>query len=147
MKSVARFLLLMGMLIGVIITPALDRIADAAQPPIRIAFIPYENPEQLIDNVRPAVQFLEKQLGRKIKYFITLSYSSAVEALSSGKADISFMAPLPYILAHGQTGAQILLGEIYNGKTYYQSKIYVRKDSGIKTLAVEFADIDSGDAA
>jgi phosphonate transport system substrate-binding protein len=118
-----------------IIAPAPARAAKSGQPPLRIAFIPSENPEQLIDNLLPAVRFLEKRLGRKIKYFITLSYSSAVEALNAEKADISFMSPLPYILANKQTGAEVILGEIYQGKSYYQSKIFVRRDSGIKSLA------------
>ncbi len=135
MKAAARIVVLAALSAGMIIAPAASRAAEPKQPPLRIAFIPYENPEQLIDNVRPAVRFLERRLGRKIRYFITLSYSSAVEALNSGKADISFMSPLPYVLAHGQTGAVAILGEIYNGKSYYQSRIFVRKDSGIKSLA------------
>ena len=114
--------------------------SDAAEnekgsAPLRIALIPFENPEQLLDNVQPAIRFLEKEMEKKIRYFITLSYSSAVEALNAGKADISFMSPLPYVLANAQTGAEAILGEIYNGKDYYHSKIFVRKDSGIKTLA------------
>ena len=109
--------------------------AEKGKPPLRIAFIPFENPEQLIDNVRPAIVFLEKEMGQKIRHFITMNYSAAVEALTAGRADISFMSPLPYVLAHDQTGAKAILGEIYNGKTYYYSKIFVRKDSGIKSLA------------
>ncbi len=135
MRFVARIVILTALLAGMIAAPATARAAAKEQAPLRIAFIPYENPEQLIDNVRPAVRFLEKRLDRKIKFFITLSYSSAVEALNAGKADISFMSPLPYILANKQTGAEAILGEIYRGKSYYQAKIFVRKDSGIKTLA------------
>ncbi len=135
MKAVFRIAVLAALLAGMIIAPAPARAAKSGQPPLRIAFIPSENPEQLIDNLRPAVRFLEKRLGRKIKYFITLSYSSAVEALNAEKADISFMSPLPYILANKQTGAVAILGEIYKGKSYYQSKIFVRRDSGIKSLA------------
>lgn len=135
MRFVARIVILTAILAGMLAIPATARAAAKEQAPLRIAFIPYENPEQLIDNVRPAVNFLEKRLGRKIKFFITLSYSSAVEALNAGKADISFMSPLPYILANKQTGAEAILGEIYRGKSYYQAKIFVRKDSGIKSLA------------
>jgi phosphonate transport system substrate-binding protein len=122
------------------VSPEIVQNATAAKidpklPPLKIAFIPFENPEQLVDNVGPAIAFLEKQLGRKIRHFTTLNYSSAVEALNAGKADISFMSPLPYVLVNAQTGAQAILGEIYNGKSYYHSKIFVRKNSGIKTLA------------
>jgi ABC-type phosphate/phosphonate transport system substrate-binding protein len=78
------------------VSPEIVQNATAAKidpklPPLKIAFIPFENPEQLVDNVGPAIAFLEKQLGRKIRHFTTLNYSSAVEALNAGKADISFM--------------------------------------------------------
>ncbi len=109
--------------------------AIAANQSLRVALVPLENPERLIDGVKPVMAFLEKQMGRKIRYFITLNYSAAVEAMNAGKVDISFMSPLPYVLANKQAGAQVILGEIYNGKPYYFAKIFVRKDSGIKTLA------------
>ena len=102
---------------------------------LRVAFIPLENPEKLISNVKPAMDFLEKEMGRKIRYFITLNYSAAVEAMISKKADVSFMSPLPYVLANKYSGVEAVLGEIYDGKSYYYSRIFVRKDSGIKKLS------------
>ncbi len=114
---------------------SMGSIAAESKPPLRIAFIPFQNPEQLIDNVRPAIVFLERKMAHKITYVITMNYSAAVEALNANRADISFMSPLPYVLAHSQTGAEAILGEIYNGKAYYHSRIFVRKKSGIKSLA------------
>jgi len=102
--------------------------------PLNVALVPVSNPEKLIDGVRPAMRFLEKEMGQKIRHFITLNYSAAVEAMASGKADISFMPPLPYVLAHHRTGAEVILGELYKGKSYYYANIFVRKDSGIKKL-------------
>ena len=102
---------------------------------LRVAFIPLENPEKLISNVRPAMNFLEKEMGRKVRYFITLNYSAAVEAMISKKADVSFMSPLPYVLANKYSGVEAVLGEVYDGKPYYYSRIFVRKESGIKRLS------------
>ena len=102
---------------------------------LKIVFIAYENPEQLIENVRPVVDYLEKNLGRKIKYFVATDYASVVEALRNETADVGFMGPLQYVMAHGHTGAHPILGEIYNGKSTYVSRIFVRKDSGIKNLS------------
>lgn len=102
---------------------------------IRVAFIPQENPEKLISSVKPAMDFLEKEMGRRVRYFITLNYSAAVEAMISKKADVSFMPPLPYVLAHRHAGVEAVLGEIYEGRPYYHSRIFVRKDSGIKNLS------------
>lgn len=109
--------------------------AHAADRELRVAFIPLENPEKLISNVKPAMGFLEKEMGLKVSYFITLSYSAAVEAMISKKADVSFMSPLPYVLANKYSGVEAVLGEIYDGKPYYYSKIFVRKNSGIKKIS------------
>jgi phosphonate transport system substrate-binding protein len=113
---------------------ALAGPVPAAQP-LRVALVPIANPDRFIDGVKPAMRFLEKQIGRKIRYFITLNYSAAVEAMSAGRADISFLPPLPYVLARSQAGVEVILGEIYRGKNYYHSKIFVRRDSGIKNLS------------
>ena len=111
------------------------RRVDPTLEPLRITFIPYENPEKLIDNIKPALSFLEGEMGRPIKHFVMLDYSAAVEALAGGEADVSFLSPLPYVLTHARTGAIAVLGEVYAGRPYYYSKIFVRKDSGIRTLA------------
>ena len=107
----------------------------AVENELRVAFIPLENPEKLISNVKPAMNFLEKEMGHKVRYFITLNYSAAVEAMISKKADVSFMSPLPYVLANKFSGVEAVLGEIYDGKPHYYSRIFVRKDSGIKKLS------------
>mgnify|MGYP001582749317 CR=1 FL=1 len=107
---------------------------DPSLPPLRIALIPLENPERLIDDVQPAMTFLQQSLRRRIEYRVTLDYSTAVAAMSSGEADVSFMSPLPYVLAHQQTGAKAVLGEVYAGRPWYVSKIFVRRESGISSI-------------
>ena len=103
-------------------------------PPLRIAFIPTTNPDQLIEDVRPAVRYFEQQLGRPVRSYVMLDYSAAVEALRADKVDITFMSPLPYVLAHQMGAADALLGEVYRGRTTYRAKIFVRRDSGIRKL-------------
>ena len=122
--------LMMGLSIGLGVARAK---ADQA-PPLKIVFIAYENPDQLVDDVRPVVRYLEGQLNRKIRYFVATDYAGVVEALRNQTADMGFMGPLQYVLTHDQSGAYPILGEIYNGKATYTSKIFVRRDSGIKKV-------------
>jgi phosphonate transport system substrate-binding protein len=120
---------------GILLTLALALAPTAqASEPLRIAFIAYENPDQLIEDVRPVVAYLEKALDRPIQHFVATDYAAVVEALKGGTADVGFMGPLQYVLAHRQAGAVPLLGEIYSGSPVYHSRIFVRKDSGIRTL-------------
>ncbi len=101
---------------------------------LKIVFIAYDNPEQLIDNVKPVVAYLEEQLGMDVKHFVATDYAGVVEALRNETADMGFMGPLQYIMTHEQAGAIPILGEVYNGQSWYMSRIFVRKDSGIKSL-------------
>ena len=107
--------------------------ASAAE--LKVVFIAYENPNQLLENVKPVVSYLENELGVKVKAFPATDYAAVVEALRHGTADAGFMGPLQYVLAHQEAGARPILGEIYDGSATYVSRIFVRKDSGIKSLA------------
>ncbi len=109
--------------------------AVAAATPLRIAFIAYENPNQLLENVEPVVAYLERRLGRPIMPFVATDYAGVVEALRNDTADVGFMGPLQYVIAHREAGARAILGEVYNGSATYVSQIFVRKDSGIGSLA------------
>lgn len=114
---------------------ALPAPPAAAAEPLRIVFIAYENPNQLLENVQPVVEYLEERLQRPVKHFVATDYAGVVEALRNETADAGFMGPLQYVIAHDQAGAYPILGEVYAGSPTYVSRIFVRKDSGIATLA------------
>jgi len=107
----------------------------AADPPLVLAFIPQENPEKLIGDIAKITGYLRRELGREVKGYVTQDHAAAVEALAAGKADVSFMGALPYVLARARAGAEVVLSEVYRGKPYYSGAIFVRRDSGIGELA------------
>ena len=98
---------------------------------LTIAFIPQENPEKLIGDIRVITAYLGREMGFPVRGFVTQDHAAAVEALTAASADISFMGALPYVLARAQNGAEVLLSEVYRGKASYAGAIFVRKDSGI----------------
>jgi phosphonate transport system substrate-binding protein len=112
-----------------------SRPRAAAQGPLRLAFIPQENPEKLLDDVTVISDWLAAEIGVPVEGVVTFDHAAAIEALRSGSADISFMGALPYVLAHDQMGAEVLLSEIYRGKPSYVARIFVRRDSGIEKVA------------
>jgi phosphonate transport system substrate-binding protein len=107
----------------------------AAEEPLKLAFIPQENPEKLLGDIDLITEFLTSEIGRPVEGYVTLDHAAAVEALRSGSADISFSGALPYVLAHDQVGAEVLLSEVYRGSPTYVARIFVRKDSSIDGLA------------
>ena len=114
---------------------ALTGVARSADRPLTLAFIPQENPEKLIGDIGVITGYLERELSRKVKGFVTHDHAAAVEALAAEQADISFMGALPFVMAQAHTGAQILLSEIYRGKPHYAGAIFVRGDGPIRKLS------------
>tara|TARA_E500000318_G_scaffold107065_2_gene115848 strand:+ start:731 stop:1606 length:876 start_codon:yes stop_codon:yes gene_type:complete len=102
---------------------------------LRLAFIPQENPEKLLGDIKAITGWLSEQIGVPVKGFVTIDHAAAVEALRNRDADISFMGALPFVLAETEIGAVPLLSEVYRGTPSYTGRIFVRRDSGIHALA------------
>ena len=102
---------------------------------LRLAFIPQENPEKLLGDIKVICDWLSQAMAMPVEGFVTIDHAAAVEALRYGDADISFMGALPFVLAEAEIGAVPLLSEIYRNSPSYTGRIFVRRDSGIKTLA------------
>ena len=124
-----------------------DAVSDSEKAkPLVLAFIPQENPEKLIGDIKVITDYLQKEMDMPVKGFVTQDHAAAVEALRNGDADISFMGGLPYVLAHDLIGAEVILSELYRGSPTYRGRIFVRRDSGVKKLedlrgkSIAFAD-------
>jgi len=108
---------------------------DETKPPLRISFISYANPQQVATDSATICRYLEPYLGIPVRGFVSTDYGSSIEAMRYDQADLAFVDPLAFMMAHEQIGARPLLLEIYaKGKPVYHSFIWVRRDSGIKTL-------------
>ena len=108
--------------------------AAAADRPFVLAFVPQENPEKLIGDVRAIDAYLEVAMGRRVETRVTADHAAAVESLAAGTADIAFMGALPYVMARERIGAAALLSEVYRGKPSYSGAVFVRRGSGIAGL-------------
>lgn len=106
----------------------------AQSAPLRLAFIPQENPEKLLGDIEAITGWLSQEIGVPVEGFVTIDHAAAVEALRNGDADISFMGALPFVLAEAQIGAVPLLSEVYRDAPTYTGRVFVRRDSGITTL-------------
>ena len=107
----------------------------AQETSLRLAFIPQENPYKLLGDIAAITGWLADQIGVPVEGFVTIDHAAAVEALRNGDADISFMGALPFVLAEAEIGAVPLLSEVYRDAPSYTGRIFVRRDSGIETLA------------
>ncbi len=110
-------------------------LVDPKAEPLKIAFISYANPQQVIEDIKPVVAYLERYAGVPVKGFVTLDYGSSVEAMRNKHADLAFVDPLAFMMAHEQIEVTPLLLEVYyGGQPTYYSNIWVRRDSGMTKL-------------
>ncbi|WP_068117677.1 phosphate/phosphite/phosphonate ABC transporter substrate-binding protein [Tropicimonas marinistellae] len=102
---------------------------------LRLAFIPQENPQKLLGDIEAITGWLSGEIGVPVEGFVTIDHAAAVEALRNGDADISFMGALPFVLAEAEIGAVPLLSEVYRNAPSYTGRVFVRRDSGVESLA------------
>ena len=102
---------------------------------IKMGFVPLKNSEKLVEDLKPISDYLSERLGVKVEAFTASNYIGVVEGLCSGSVDFGIIPPFSSLLAQKQSSAKpILTSKGKTGKPGYTAELYVRKDSGIKSL-------------
>ena len=102
---------------------------------IKMGFVPLKNSEQLVEDVKPIADYLSQKMGVKVEAFTASNYIGVVEGIGSGSVDFGIIPPFSAVLAQKQSNAKPLLtSKGKSGKSGYTAELYVRKDSGIKSL-------------
>ncbi len=105
-----------------------------AQPTLHLVLTPSEKPTDLLAAGEAFAVALGKLVGVPIRVTVASDYAGVIEALRNKTADLAFVHPVGYVLANREARATIIAKDRWHGNTSYTSRIYVRKDSGIKTL-------------
>lgn len=125
-----------GLVVGLVMSLGLAAGAGAAETPKQLvmAVTPSNIPTELFKASEAFAAELGKKLGVTIKVYMPTDYLGVVEALRNKTADLAFVHPAGYVFANWEAKAQIVAVDVWHGKTSYTSRIFVRKDSGFKTL-------------
>ncbi len=125
-----------GLLLGLVAALGLAAGAAAAESPKQLvmAVTPSNIPTELFKASEAFAAELGKKLGLGIKVYMPTDYLGVVEALRNKTADMAFVHPAGYVFASREAKAQIVAVDVWHGKTSYTSRIFVRKESGFKTL-------------
>jgi phosphonate transport system substrate-binding protein len=99
-----------------------------------MAVTPSNIPTELFKASELFAAELGKKVGVPIKVYMPTDYLGVVEALRNRTADMAFVHPAGYVFSSREAKAQIVAVDVWHGKTSYTSRIFVRKDSGVKTL-------------
>ena len=106
----------------------------AAQQPLIIALTPSRDPTALQEAGDEFAKTIARVSGVPIRAQVASDYAGVVEALRSRRVDLAFVHPVGYVLANREAGCQILVRDVWQGKTAYTARFYVRKGSGIERL-------------
>jgi phosphonate transport system substrate-binding protein len=75
----------------------LPAVALADPDTLYFAPLPMEQPEEVVKQFKPMLNFLEQRLGVKIEIRYSSSYAEILERFRTGQIDLAYLGPLPYV--------------------------------------------------
>lgn len=108
----------------------------APEQTLTIGLIPEQ---QIFDQVlryTPLADYISKKIGVKVRLQVLSRYGNIIDNFVSMGLDGAFFGSFTYTLAHAKLGVEVLARpENLAGVSTYHGLIFVRKDSGIHTVA------------
>ena len=105
-----------------------------AQASLHLVLTPSQKPTDLLATGEEFAQVLGRLVGVPVRVTVASDYAAVIEALRNRSADLAFVHPGGYVLASREAKATILAKNLWHGKASFTSRIYVRRDAGIKTV-------------
>ena len=139
-----------------VITPALEIEAQTKatqdQKVFTIGLIPERNIFKQIERYEPLAGYLSKKIGQNITLKVLTRYGNIIDNFVSLHLDAAFFGSFTYALAHSKIGVEPIARPVnMDGSSTYYGLIFVRKDSGIKSIkdmqGKRFAFVDSATTA
>jgi phosphonate transport system substrate-binding protein len=127
MRTTTTFALLLA-LAAALVAPAL------AQSSLHLVLTPSQKPTDLLATGEEFGRVLGGLVGLPVRVTVASDYAAVIEALRNHTADLAFVHPAGYVLAAREAKARIVARNLWHGKSSFTSRIYARKDSGIKTV-------------
>ena len=121
-------LLALVLLVGSVTSPA------AQARSLHLVLTPSQKPTDLLTAGEEFGRVLGGLLGMPVRVTVAADYAAVVEALRNHTADLAFTHPGGYVLASREAKATIVAKNVWHGKATFTSRIFVRKDAGVRAL-------------
>ncbi len=103
--------------------------------PLRVLMIPADTgTNDITKDYKPVFDGITKNYGIHFDIKAGSSYAAVVEGMCNNQADIAWFGASTYGEANKKCGVDLLAVDVLKGESSYYSGIFVRKDSGIKSL-------------
>lgn len=111
-------------------------LTSRAQDNLVIGLIPEMNVFKQKQRFEPLARYLSKELKINVQLTILSRYGNIIKRLEDQKIDAAFLGSFTGALAISQLGIEPLVRPVnMDGTSTYHGHIFVRKDSGINTIA------------
>ena len=123
----------------VLITPA-HKIQAQTKAPMgntvfTIGLIPERNIFKQIERYEPLAAYLSKKIGKNVKLKVLTQYGNIIDNFVSHNLDAAIFGSFTYALAHSKLGVEPIARPVnMDGSSTYYGLIFVRKDSGIRSI-------------
>ncbi len=105
------------------------------EPSLVIGVMPEQQIFDQLDRYKPLTDYLSRKMDRPVRLKVFSQYGNLIEEFSSAGIDGAFFGSFPYVLAHAKLGVEPLARPRgLDGTSTYHGLIFVRKDSGIRTI-------------
>jgi phosphonate transport system substrate-binding protein len=118
--------------LGAVLVLAVGRAGAADR--LHLVLTPSQKPTDLLATGEEFGQVLGNLVGVPVRVTVASDYAAVIEALRNRSADLAFVHPGGYVLASREAKATIVAKNVWHGKSSFTSRIFVRRDAGIKTL-------------
>ena len=105
-----------------------------AQPGLHLVLTPSQKPTDLMAAGEEFGRVLGGLVGMPVRVTVASDYAAVIEALRNRTADLAFVHPGGYVLAHREAKATIVARNLWHGKSSFTSRIFVRREAGIKSV-------------
>jgi phosphonate transport system substrate-binding protein len=101
---------------------------------LHLVLTPSQKPTDLLTAGEEFGRVLGRLVGMPVRVTVAADYAAVVEALRNHTADLAFTHPGGYVLASREAKAMIVAKNVWHGKSTFTSRIFVRKDAGVRDV-------------
>ena len=106
----------------------------AQAKPLHLVLTPSQKPTDLLTAGEEFGRVLGRLVGMPVRVTVAADYAAVVEALRNHTADLAFTHPGGYVLGSREAKATIVAKNVWHGKSTFTSRIFVRKDAGVRDV-------------
>ncbi|MBI5779014.1 MAG: phosphate/phosphite/phosphonate ABC transporter substrate-binding protein [Planctomycetes bacterium] len=115
-------------------TVPLEHHKDTPSDSLRVAIGGIVSPRETAVYYNDLLACISEKIDKPIVIVQRSSYVEINDLLKNGQVDCAFVCSGPYVAAHDEFGAELLVVPVVNGTTFYCSYIIVHKDSPFQSI-------------